>query len=162
MTAAFLRQAQGLATGSNMTSFESMAAQLAAVASLHGLQPGLAPFYPGENSKKVYFGFNENFTLKIGLWYGLQQAQQQQQQQQQDSPQSQNSRSNATTSQQSPSLTEPNASSSPVAKSEPPDLIAVGNSGGGGGGSGDTNEQPLDLTKPSGSAGRDLSSAAAK
>lgn len=46
LTAAFLRQAQGL--GTNMTSFESMAAQLAAVASLHGIQPGLAPFYPGK------------------------------------------------------------------------------------------------------------------
>lgn len=44
LTAALLRQ-QGLPP--NMTSFESMAAQLAAVASLHGLQPGLSPFYPG-------------------------------------------------------------------------------------------------------------------
>ncbi|XP_063704448.1 mushroom body large-type Kenyon cell-specific protein 1 isoform X2 [Culicoides brevitarsis] len=140
LTAAFLRQAQGLAaaSGSNMTSFESMAAQLAAVASLHGMQPGLAPFYPG-------------------LWFNLQQQAQQQQQQQQDSPQSQNSRSNATTtqtSQQSPSLTEPNASSSPVVKSEPPDLIAVG-SGNGGGPSGN-GEQPLDLSKPSGSSSSSL------
>uniref|UniRef100_A0A336L5F0 CSON004114 protein n=1 Tax=Culicoides sonorensis TaxID=179676 RepID=A0A336L5F0_CULSO len=102
LTAAFLRQAQGL--GTNMTSFENMAAQLAAVASLHGLQPGLAPFYPG-------------------LWYGLQQ---QAQQQQQDSPSSQTPRNNQPQASQSPSLTEPNPSSSPVAKSGPPDLIAVG------------------------------------
>lgn len=48
--AAFLRQAQGL-QGPGMTSFESMAAQIAAVASFSGLaQPGLAPFYPGKFS----------------------------------------------------------------------------------------------------------------
>lgn len=52
--AAFLRQAQGLQQQQHqqpgMTSFESMAAQIAAVASLGGLQQGLAPFYPGTAS----------------------------------------------------------------------------------------------------------------
>lgn len=87
--------------------------------------------------------------FNLGLWYGLQQ-QAQQQQQQQDSPQSQTSRTHPTQTSQSPSLTEPNASSSPIAKSAPPELIAVGG--------GTSGEQPLDLSaKPSGSSGRDPS-----
>lgn len=50
--AALLRQVQGVPS-SGMTSFDSMAAQIAAFTSLGSLQPGLAPFYPGNLSSSV-------------------------------------------------------------------------------------------------------------
>lgn len=57
-----------------MTSYESMAAQLAAVASLHGLQTpsfsGLSQFQPGIFTKVFFFeDFFFKFKLFTALWY---------------------------------------------------------------------------------------------